>query len=131
MQEFHAPSQPRNRVDPWAELVERTMRLALFTRADSETEPRLVRVHRLVQELVRSKISQDGKKWTALLATAQTLILERCERNQSRTSYTERAMGVNTSPPNGGPILIVRTTGGCLFCRFLAIYYFQDVGSVR
>ena len=44
--------------NPWDELCERLVRLALFTRVEEEmTSRRQVRVHRLVQDLVRSELS--------------------------------------------------------------------------
>jgi len=46
--------------DPWDELCERLVRLALFTRVEEEiTSRRLVRVHRLVQDLVRDDLSEE------------------------------------------------------------------------
>ncbi len=44
--------------DPWAELCRKLQRLALFTPAEGEGHtPRLVRVHRLVQDLVQRDLS--------------------------------------------------------------------------
>ena len=44
--------------DPWDELCRNLERLALFTRADGQGHrPQLVRMHRLVQELIRGDLS--------------------------------------------------------------------------
>ena len=52
--ELARPGRP----DRWVELWQRLLHLALFRHAEGEgTVPRLVRVHRLVQEWVRLKIA--------------------------------------------------------------------------
>jgi hypothetical protein len=59
--DFPELAQPSRSADPWTELCERLMRLALFSRAEGETtDSRIVRVHRLVQELVAA--AEDKQK---------------------------------------------------------------------
>lgn len=51
--DFPEIGQPARLTDPWNDLWRRLEKMALFTRPGEETtEPRLMRVHRLVQELV-------------------------------------------------------------------------------
>jgi tetratricopeptide (TPR) repeat protein len=46
--------------DPWKEIWQRLLRLSLFSRIEQETsEQRIVRLHRLVQELVRRDMAAD------------------------------------------------------------------------
>lgn len=57
--DFPEIGQPAPMLNPWDDLWQRLEKLALFTRPKSEdrkTMPRLLRVHRLVQELVREKL---------------------------------------------------------------------------
>ncbi len=61
--------------DPWRELWQRLLRLALFSRVDGEaSEPNLLRMHRLVGEMVRSN-DHDAENHINCLTT---LARERC-----------------------------------------------------
>ena len=58
--DFPDLAKPGRWGDPWEELCEGLVRLALFTRVEEETTSRrLVRVHRLVQDLVRSELTEE------------------------------------------------------------------------
>ena len=49
--------------DPWEKLVDRLVRLAIFVRVEEETtNRRMVRVHRLVQDLVREDWSEEDRE---------------------------------------------------------------------
>jgi tetratricopeptide (TPR) repeat protein len=50
---------PPGHADPWADVCRELFRLALFTRGEDDA-PQLVRVHRLVQLLVRRDLSPDA-----------------------------------------------------------------------
>jgi tetratricopeptide (TPR) repeat protein len=53
-QDFPELARPGRLAEPWTELVEHLMRLAVFSRVESETtEPRLVRVHRMLQQVLK------------------------------------------------------------------------------
>ena len=57
--DFPELAEPGQWGDPWEELCERLLRVALFTRVEEETTSRrLVRVHRLVQDLVRGELPE-------------------------------------------------------------------------
>jgi hypothetical protein len=47
--------------DPWTEIVSRLTGLALLTRPD-EAEPRIARIHRMVQQVVKSRMSPPTPK---------------------------------------------------------------------
>jgi tetratricopeptide (TPR) repeat protein len=61
--DFPAALEPTRLVaDPWKEICSRLVRLALFGRAETESsEQRIVRVHRLMQELVRRGLEEDAR----------------------------------------------------------------------
>jgi tetratricopeptide (TPR) repeat protein len=74
--------------DPWEELCGRLLRLALFSRAAGEGHhPHLVRVHRLVQDLVRREMSVET------LAVRQDTLLahirQRAAEIEQTTSWEE------------------------------------------
>ncbi len=59
-QDFPDLSQRSRLSDPWLDLCRRLVRLALFLRVEEETtDQRLVRVHRLVQDLVRRNLDES------------------------------------------------------------------------
>lgn len=56
--DFPEVGQPTRLTDPWNDLWRHLEKLALFTRPEDETsEPRLMRVHRLVQDIVRASFN--------------------------------------------------------------------------
>ena len=86
--DFPELAQAGKRSDPWLALVERLTRLALFTRAEGETtEPRVVRVHRLVQELVRLNRPEPEK--AARQTGIDELIAQRIAVLEKVTNWVE------------------------------------------
>ena len=78
------------RLDRWVELCHRLLRLALFSPAEGEgTAPRLVRVHRLVQELVRHNLAAGD------LAARQEAVDELVSSRDAALDKTTR-LGGNT-----------------------------------
>ncbi|HUT33577.1 MAG TPA: toll/interleukin-1 receptor domain-containing protein [Planctomycetota bacterium] len=60
--DFPEIGERQGRLDPWAECWRRLLRLALFSRAAGEdARPRIVRVHRLVQDLIQRELSDADR----------------------------------------------------------------------
>lgn len=59
--DFPELDQPGRLIDPWSEIWRRLENLAIFTRPEEEeAEPKLMLVHRLVQELTRRGLAVEG-----------------------------------------------------------------------
>jgi tetratricopeptide (TPR) repeat protein len=65
--EFPELSRAKKWGDPWEELIERLVRLGLLTRVDETKDSEIFRVHRLVQQLIKAKMTGD-----AMLMSIQT-----------------------------------------------------------
>lgn len=58
--DFQKLARPTTKIDSWEELCDRLMRLGLIRHAEGEdSEPRILRIHRLLQELVRRGLHDD------------------------------------------------------------------------
>ncbi len=74
--------------NPFDEMIHRLLRLALLTRVDEETTAqRQVRVHRLVQELVRKNLTADQRSVTEL--TIEQVVQSRASAIQDTTNWQE------------------------------------------
>ncbi|MEI7941253.1 MAG: toll/interleukin-1 receptor domain-containing protein, partial [Verrucomicrobiota bacterium] len=118
--DFPDACQPTRLVaDPWQDLWQRLVRLAMFSRPEDETtEPRLLRVHRLVQDLVRRELA--GADRTARQQAVDALVKERDAALEKTTRWEDarweleplealawlwaEAVAVEVSPPHSsGP----------------------------
>ena len=60
LQKPQAPGHP----DPWQQAINKLLGLGLLSRgADERDEPRIVRCHKLVQEIVRSGLTDEPARW--------------------------------------------------------------------
>jgi len=74
--------------DPWKEVVARLERLALLVPAEEESsEPRIVRVHRLVQDVVKTGMS--GEQLGSLQQAIDKLVLARAAELDRETHWEE------------------------------------------
>ncbi len=85
--DFPELSQRSRLSDPWSDLCRRLVRLALFLRvAEETTDQRLVRVHRLVQDLVRRNLDEstvaERQQAVQKLVEARDGVLEQTTRWQ-------------------------------------------------
>ena len=86
--DFPEVGQPARLTHPWDDLWRRLEKLALFTRPEDETtEPRLLRVHRLVQELVRRDLPEADR--TARQQAVDALVKERAAALEKATRWEE------------------------------------------
>jgi tetratricopeptide (TPR) repeat protein len=85
--EFAELAESSGRSDPWIELCERLIRLALFTPLEEEDgQLRLVRVHRLVQQLVLRDCPEPER--AAHQHAVDALIMERDDDLETTTVWT-------------------------------------------
>lgn len=80
--DFPELAQPARLGPAWGDVWRKLVRLALLTPGEGETDPpRILRIHRLVQELVQQKVSPDTRSHQqdaiSVLVEARTLFLER------------------------------------------------------
>ncbi len=84
--DFPEIGQPARLTNPWDDLRRRLEKLALFTRPEDEsTEPRLLRVHRLVQELVRRDLAEAD--CAARQQAVDTLVEQRAAALEQTTQW--------------------------------------------
>ncbi len=86
--DFPELGQPGRLSDPWTDLWQRMEKLALFSRPDTETtEPRLLRIHRLVQELVCRESTEEER--SARQQAVDTLVAERAAALEKETHWDD------------------------------------------
>jgi hypothetical protein len=84
--DFPELSEPGRLSDPWDDLCGRLVRLALFSRSDSlEADSRIVRVHRLVQDLLCSQM--PGQQVAARQQAIQNLVETRAAALEATTRW--------------------------------------------
>ena len=140
-QDFPEVSQRSRLSDPWSDLCRRLVRMALFQRVEEETtDQRLVRVHRLVQDLVRRELDAatiaERQQSLQTLIEARVGVLEQTTRWQdarwelepldaladlwAETGH-ERASLLLSQVATRWHVLAERTRAEPLMCRALAI----------
>ena len=92
--DFPEVGQPARLTHPWDDLWRRLEKLALFTRPEDETtEPRLLRVHRLVQELVRRDLPEADRN--ARQQAVDALVKERDAALEKTTTWEKARWEIN------------------------------------
>ncbi len=88
--DFPALAKPGKFGDPWLVLVDRLTRLGLFTPVQEETtSTRQVKVHRLVQELLRREMTKELRE--LLQEVIDPLVLARVAELEKTTNWIEAA----------------------------------------
>jgi len=86
--QFPELAEPNRFGDPWHKLCDRLLRLAIFSRAEGEGHnPRLVRIHRLVQDVVRRELSE--RELSARQQAIEALVRERDGELKKTTRWQE------------------------------------------